>query len=38
MIENNGLARPAILAKAKTNWEAIDWTITITANIADGIG
>ena len=26
------------LAKAKTNWEAIDQTITITANIPDGIG
>ena len=26
------------LAKAETNWEAIDQTIIITANIADGIG
>ena len=24
VIENDGLARPATLAKAKTNWEAID--------------
>ena len=37
VIENDGLARPATLAKAKTNWEAIDWTITIPTNIADGI-
>ena len=37
VIKNNGLARPATLAKAKTNWEALDRTITITANIADGI-
>ena len=38
VIENDGLARPATLAKAKINREAIDQTITITANIADGIG
>ena len=38
VIENNGLASPATLAIAETNREAIDWTITITANIADGIG
>ena len=38
VIENNGLARPATLAKTETNWEAIDQIITITANIVDGIG
>ena len=37
IIKNDGLARPLTLAKAKTNWEAIDQTITITANIANGI-
>ena len=35
--ENNNLAKPTILAKAKASWEAIDQTITITANIASGI-
>ena len=38
VIENDNLARPATLAKAKTNQKAIDQTITITANIADSIG
>ena len=37
VIENEGLRRPATLAKAETYWEAIDQTITITANIADSI-
>ena len=36
--ENDGSVRPTTLARAKTSWEAIDRTITITANIADGIG
>ena len=36
--ENDGSARPMTLARAKTNWEAINRTISITANIADGIG
>ena len=36
--ENNGSARPTTLARAKTSWEVIHQTITITANIADGIG
>ena len=36
--ENNGLARPTTLARAETSQEAIDQTITITANIADSIG
>ena len=35
--KNDGLAKPTTLAKAKTSQEAIDWIITITANIADGI-
>ena len=35
--KNNCLARLANLAKAKTNWEAIDQTIRINVNIADGI-
>ena len=38
MIGINGLARPVTLAKAETNQKAIDQTITITTNIADGIG
>ena len=36
--ENDGSARPTFLARAETSWEAIDQTITITTNIADGIG
>ena len=36
--EKDGLAKPKTLAKAQTNWAAIDETIIITANIADGIG
>ena len=38
MIENDGSARPATLAKAKTNRKVIDQTIRITVNIVDGIG
>ena len=37
IIENDGLARLTTLAKAETNQKAIDQTITITANIADGV-
>ena len=36
-MENNGLARPATLAKPKTHQKAMNQTITITANIAHGI-
>ena len=35
--ENNDLVSPTTLAKAETNWKAIDQMITITANITDGI-
>ena len=37
IIENDGLARPATLAKAETNQNAIDQIITIIANIAHRI-
>ena len=36
--KNDGSARPMTLARAETSWEAIDRTITITVNVADGIG
>ena len=36
--ENDDSARPTTLARAKTSREAIYRIITITANIADGIG